>query len=202
MTTIETTPRPQSQSEMFDLGAGEASLVRVNAVLSEKHYLGVAQGGVCWADELGVAVFSVTPTARNLPLHWIELSRWCLTGGKNAGSRQWSRMRRWLLGRFLLATTVVSYSDPSRNHTGALYRACGWLWAPTWHRIVTPPTGNGDWGSGPQAAKDRWVYCLRIDRERVAVLQLDESYTRRFPWAKYTEPAGANWKEHATRTAA
>ena len=56
-------------------------------------------------------------------------------------------------------TTIVSYSDPSVGHTGALYRACNWLWAPTWHRLQPPPTGCGSWDgkkrSSPKDAHDR-----------------------------------------------
>ena len=36
-------------------------------------------------------------------------------------------------------STVVSYSDPSAGHTGSLYRACNWIWAPTWLRLRPPP---------------------------------------------------------------
>ena len=35
-------------------------------------------------------------------------------------------------------TTVISYSDPSAGHTGALYKACNWKWRPTWHVTPTP----------------------------------------------------------------
>ena len=140
--------------------------------LSTRHYLGAAKRGIAWSDDLGVLVLS-KPTSRRLPQDntWLELSRWCLVGGFNAGSMQWGRVRRWLLTSGPDVTTVVSYSDPSRGHTGALYRACGFQWAPTWHRLSPPPSGNGDWGSGPQSVKDRWVYCLRPDARRHGILR-------------------------------
>ncbi len=85
-------------------------------------------------------------------------------------------------------TTVVSYSDPSVGHTGALYRACGFIWAPTWHRLVTPPTGNGTRAGKSQAAKDRWIFPLLPDPRRASLLQLEPSYAARFPSASYREP--------------
>lgn len=86
-------------------------------------------------------------------------------------------------------TTIVSYSDPSAGHDGALYRACNWLWAPTWQRLRPPPTGNGNWGSGAQAVKDRWVFLLRPDLGREEVLRLkDSALERAMPWASYREP--------------
>ena len=98
--------------------------------------------------------------------------------------------------KFPDCTTVVSYSDPSQGHTGALYRACGWKWAPTWHRIVTPPTGNGSWKKGKQeSAKDQWICQIRRDPYRSEVLVIDESYAKRFPWSVYNEKTGANWKQ-------
>lgn len=159
-----------------------------NETLRRLHYLGPARRGSFYADEAGIMVFA-SPTARNVPSEWLELSRWCLFGGENAGSRMWKRARRWLSVHQAEVSTVVSYSDPTVGHTGALYRACGWLWAPTWHRIVTPPTGAGSWdGKTTQAAKDRWIYPLRRDEDRARVLTIDESYSRRFPWSKYVEP--------------
>src|SRR5690606_32459791 len=119
------------------------------------------------------------PTSRRLPAFgtWLELSRWCLTpsAGENAGSR----MHRWstrLIRHHLPAvTTLVSYSDPSHGHTGALYRACNWQWAPTWHRLRTPPSGNGNWGTGAQAVKDRWLFCISPDPVRDDVLAVDDA---------------------------
>jgi hypothetical protein len=167
----------------------------VAAELERNHYLGPAVRGWSYRDEFGCLIVA-RPTSRRIPLDWLELTRWCLVGTKNGGSQQWARVRRDLLSKFPDCSTVVSYSDPSQGHTGALYRACGWKWAPTWHRIVTPPTGNGSWVDGvAQAAKDRWVYPLRPDPKRADLLRLDESYVRRFPWAEYREPAGADYKE-------
>jgi hypothetical protein len=92
-----------------------------------------------------------------------------------------------------MATTVVSYSDPSQGHTGALYRACGWLWAPTWHRLRPPPTGNGAWTEGKQqAVKDRWIFPLKPDDRRASVLPVsDTAVIKAMPWASYCEPV---WK--------
>jgi len=172
--------------------AGECPREHVNQMLENRHYLGPVDRGVAWMDEFGCAVFSCPPTSRRLPVHWVELTRWCLLGIRNGGSQQWARMRKWLLQRFMECTTVVSYSDPNAGHTGSLYRACGWLWAPTWHRLVPPPSGQGDWGSGQQHVKDRWVYHLREDADRPKILELEETYRRRFPWAVYPE---ADWRK-------
>lgn len=154
--------------------------------LVEKHYLGAARlAQFAWKDEFGVAAFA-NPRARHLPSDWLELVRWCLRGQPNDGSRQWKRIVV-ALRRYTKATTVVSYSDPAQGHTGALYRACGWLWAPTWHRLNPPPTGNGAWSADkPQSVKDRWVYPLRPDPTRTAKLTND--IPERFAWARYREP--------------
>lgn len=160
-----------------------------NRVLRERHYLGPTMRGEVWFDDDGVLVLS-SPSARHIPTGWLELSRWCLTGGPNAGSRQWRKVVDALRIWRPHVTTVVSYSDPSVGHTGALYRACNWLWAPTWHRLCPPPTGNGAWSDGGkrESVKDRWVYPLREDAGREAVLAVEASYERRFPGASYREP--------------
>lgn len=165
------------------------NLRRVNPVLCAHHYLGSTRRGIGWADSFGVLVLS-SPTARNIPTDWMELTRWCLLGKiPNAGSQQWSRVLHWLRSRSDCPTTIVSYSDPEAGHDGALYRACGWLWAPTWHRLRPPPTGNGNWGSGTQTVKDRWVYPIKVDPDRLHVLSIkDEGLVKRYPWAEYREP--------------
>ena len=136
-------------------------------------------------------VFS-NPSSRRLPHdRWLELTRWCITSAeKNAGSRQWAAAVRWLREHRSEVTTVVSYSDPSQGHTGALYRACNWLWAPTWHRLRPPPTGNGTWGKKKgQAVKDRWVFVLRGDPDRAGLLTVnDAALKRKMPWAEFREP--------------
>jgi hypothetical protein len=78
-------------------------------------------------------------------------------------------------------TTLVSYSDPSRGHTGALYRACNWEWWPTWHRLSPPPTGNGRWtaDSGIESVKDRWVFPVRGDSRRRNLLTVDPDQSAR-----------------------
>jgi hypothetical protein len=167
------------------------AVMDVAPILAERHYLGPAKRGVAWSDDYGVLVLA-NPSSRRLPHdRWLELTRWCLDGQPNAGSRQWAAVRTWLLAEFPHLTTVVSYSDPSVGHTGALYRACGWLWAPTWHRLRTPPTGQGRWREGGkiESAKDRWVDVLRPDdgREKLLVAN-DAAVCRRMPWAVYREP--------------
>lgn len=159
-------------------------------LLTDRHYLGDTNRGHTYQDEHGVIVAG-NPTSRRLPAdRWVELIRWCIVGGRNAGSRQWAAAVPWLRERFPNATTVVSYSDPVVGHTGALYRACGWLWAPTWLRLRTPPTGNGSWKNGArQVPKDRWIYLLAPDGDREALLAVqDDALMRRVPWASYTEP--------------
>ena len=140
--------------------------------LREAHYLGPSARGFGWSDEYGVLLLA-KPTSRRLPQDgtWLELVRWCLNGQPNGGSRQWAAVRRYLLRERSEVTTVVSYSDPSIGHTGALYKACNWYWAPTWHRLKPPPTGNGSWRPGaPQSVKDRWICELRPDERRADLL--------------------------------
>lgn len=166
-------------------------IAQINPILTERHYLGPTRRGWGWSDEFGVAAFAA-PTARNLPRAWLELTRWCLRGQPNDGSRQWSVIAEHLRRERPEITTVVSYSDPEASHTGALYRACGWLWAPVWHRLWTPPTGNGSWTDGRrQAAKDRWIYPLQRDPDREHALRVNDGRIRKCPWAQYREPS---WK--------
>lgn len=142
--------------------------------LQERHYLGPVIRGFAWSDEFGVLVVA-KPTARRLPQDgtWLELVRWCLTGIHNGGSMQWARASRALKIAVPQVTTIVSYSDPAQGHTGALYKACNWVWAPTWHRLKPPPTGNGSWQEGKIATvKDRWVYELRPDPRRAEILRV------------------------------
>lgn len=175
------------------------AVAEVAPLLRDNHYLGAATRGTAYRDTTGVLVFA-NPSSRRLPqARWLDLTRWCILRkhGRNAGSQQWARVHRWLLDEFPQCTTIVSYSDPSVGHCGALYRACNWLWALTWHRLRPPPSGNGDWGTGPQAVKDRWVFPLKPDDERASLLELrDESLRRRFPWAEYREPT---WKRGRPR---
>lgn len=164
---------------------GEATLHDVNALLAAKHYLGPMRSGGRFvfggfADGwLVAAQVWRHPTSRHLPQDgsWLELSRWCLTpdAGDHAGSRMHSRVVKELRLRMPWVTTLVSYSDPSHGHTGALYRACNWYWAPTWLRLRPSPTGNGDWGTGKaQSPKDRWVFDVRPDPRRAALLHPDD----------------------------
>ena len=155
--------------------------------LDEKHYLGRARRGVAWSDEFGVMVLA-SPTSRHLPTDWLELSRWCLEGVPNGGSMQWARVVRWLRAETDV-TTVVSYSDPSVGHTGALYRACNWVWAPTWQRLRPPPSGGGSWdGVVQQSVKDRWVFPVRRDPRRACVLRVNDEALQRQGCPQYVEP--------------
>lgn len=164
------------------------SLSDVAPFLAAKHYLGPSRRGHVYSDPHGVMVFA-NPSSRRLPQQdWLELVRWCIDSPiKNAGSMQWRACRRWLLDSFPDVTTIVSYSDPSAGHTGALYRACNWQWAPTWLRLREPPSGNGEWTDGKkQAVKDRWAFPLRPDPTRPTLLSVkDESLMRIMPWASY-----------------
>jgi hypothetical protein len=163
-------------------GIQVASLAEVADLLDAQHYLGAASREFALVDEVGILVFA-NPSSRRLPQHrWLELVRWCiLNREKNSGSQQWSAAHRWLRKQRPDVTTVVSYSDPSVGHTGALYRASNWLWAPTWHRLRPPPSGNGSWTVGKrESVKDRWVYALRDDAERAALLAVkDDAILRR-----------------------
>ena len=164
-------------------------------VLTERHYLGPTKTALfAWQDEFGVMVFG-NPRSRALPTDWLELVRWCLYGEKNGGSRQWAAFTRWAR-QHVRASTVVSYSDPAQGHTGALYRACNWRWAPTWHRLRPPPSGNGAWTAEKrQAVKDRWIFALADDDRRAEALRLnDESLQRSMPWAGYQEPGGGDYR--------
>lgn len=168
-------------------------------ILAANHYLGPLSRGTAWRDEFGVIVLA-RPTARGVPQEWLELSRWCIVSReKNAGSKQWAAFVRAVKVEFPECSTIVSYSDPSVGHTGALYRACNWWWAPTWHRLRPPPTGNGAWKVGQkQAVKDRWVFPLRPDLRREELLiAKDASALRRIPFARYKEPGGADYKSFA-----
>lgn len=158
------------------------STISVGEFLQLKHYLGPVNRGFAWTDQFGVMVFA-KPTSRRLPQDgtWLELVRWCLVGIHNGGSSQWRAVRREMPSQCPTVTTIVSYSDPSMGHTGALYRACNWRWCPTWHRLRTPPTGNGTWSNGvPRSVKDRWVFHLRDDERRDSLLRVrDEALQRK-----------------------
>lgn len=168
-------------------GYHPAPLTEANALLAARHYLGpTAAARAClgqWsAGELVACQVWRLPASRHLPADgtWLELSRWCLTpdAGPNAGSRQHAATVRWLRAEHPATTTLVSYSDPAAGHSGALYRACNWQWAPTWHRLRPPPTGNGSWtgnvAEDGEGVKDRWVFCLRPDPRRADLLRVDD----------------------------
>lgn len=184
------TARLEILGGLFEPQSPIVTVSEVAYVLDSNHYLGAARRGFAWSDEFGVMVLG-SPASRSLPHdRWIELTRWCLNGTKNGGSQQWARVWRWLYENRPDITTVVSYSDPGVGHTGALYRACNWLWAPTWLRLRPPPSGNGSWQKGKvEAVKDRWVFPLRADDEREGILQVnDTALKKRMPEAEYREP--------------
>lgn len=161
----------------------------VAAYLDAHHYLGSTGRGFAWSDEFGVLVLA-KPTSRRLPQDgtWLELVRWCLVGIPNGGSMQWKAVRRALAVDRPELTTVVSYSDPSAGHTGALYRACNWQWAPTWHRLRPPPTANGSWQSErKQAVKDRWVFVVAPDERRADILAVKDASIERRGVPTYAE---------------
>lgn len=173
-----------------------------NALLSRHHYLGPLHSGarmtiICQRDgETVAAMMWKHPTSRRLPSDgsWLELSRWCLTptAGENAGSRMHKWSVRLIRDHLPEVTTLVSYSDPAAGHTGALYRACNWQWAPTWVRLRPPPSGHGDWGTGPQDIKDRWVFCVRRDDRRVEVLRIEDRAAVRY-WQVRATDAERKW---------
>lgn len=167
-----------------------ASVRETYVMLSEKHYLGPTKAaGFAWRDGFGCIVFAA-PRARGVPHRWLEVVRWCLDGTPNGGSQQWAQAVEMIRAQRPDCTTIVSYSDPSQGHTGALYRACNWLWAPTWHRLRPPPSGNGAWTVDKvQSVKDRWIYPVQPDEQRGAVLSIkDASVEKAMPWAGYREP--------------
>lgn len=177
-------PAPHGFLDRDDVLWSIGDLTAANMLLAQHHYLGpLWSGGKAIitgsrGPELVAAMIWKHPTSRNLPADgsWLELARWCLTpeAGGNAGSRMHKWSLRLLREHFPRVTTLVSYSDPSHGHTGALYRACNWQWAPTWHRLRTPPSGNGDWGAGAQAVKDRWIFRVKPDLRRDDVLAIDD----------------------------
>lgn len=169
----------------------------VNNTLEVHHYLGPINRGFAWENEDGVIVLA-NPTSRRLPTRWLELVRWCIVSRrKNAGSSMWSKCVRSIRKEMPDRTTVVSYSDPSVGHTGSLYRACNWVYAPTWHRLRPPPSGHGQWTFGKkQSVKDRWVFILKADHCREHLLQIkDESILRKRPELLYRDPYGVSFKE-------
>jgi hypothetical protein len=166
-------------SEYELVGSREA-----NRLLGSRHYLGPIGRGFAFgqrdATRLVAVMVWTNPTSRRLPQDgtWLELARWCLTpeAGENAGSRMHGRCVRWMRTHRPEITTLVSYSDPSQGHTGALYKACNWSWRPTWHRLRPPPSGNGEWTQGQQQhVKDRWVFELAPDERRLDLLAIKDS---------------------------
>jgi hypothetical protein len=61
---------------------------------------------------------------------------------------------------------------------------------------AVPPTGNGSWSADKaESVKDRWIFPLRDDPARVALLPAqDEAILRRVPLARYAEPGGVPFK--------
>lgn len=187
-----------SEGVMWRLGEGWEA----NLLLARHHYLGPLKSGgaltVIGARDgaLVAAMVWKMPTNRHLPADgtWLELARWCLTpgAGENAGSRMHKWACRLIRSHMNRVTTLISYSDPSQGHTGSLYRACNWEWAPTWLRLRPPPTGQGDWGTGRQEVKDRWIFCLKPDATRHDVLTVRDLASVRY-WREHGSDAERGW---------
>lgn len=156
------------------------TLAEANALLTGRHYLGPSRSArICYGvfahDTLVACQVWRWPTARMLPSDgtWLELSRWCLTSeaGANAGSRMMSAVAKDLRSRYPNVETLVSYSDPVHGHTGSLYRASNWRYAPTHIGLrfdkdgIGFPSGNGSWnGVDRQNPKHRWLYDMKRGR--------------------------------------
>lgn len=177
------------------------SIDEANDLLRSKHYLGPLYSGgrlivLGKRDQrIVAAMLWKHPTAKALPVAtWLELARWCLTpqAGPNAGSRMHRHAVTLVRERLSDVTTLVSYSDPGQGHTGALYRACNWQWAPTWQRLRPPPSGNGDWGTGRQEIKDRWIFPIRPDAHRDDVLRIGDASAVRY-WRSRATPTELGW---------
>lgn len=184
MTLVALFDLPTEQPDPLGVAWGPGSLDEANDLLRRQHYLGPLYSGGCELVFVGRRDGEVVacqlwkrPTSRRLPNDgsWLELSRWCLTprAGVNAGSRCHRAVLPLL--RDATARTLISYSDPSAGHTGSLYRACNWLWAPTWLRLRPPPGGHGAWTKGkPESIKDRWVFHVTKRDAARSILRPDD----------------------------
>lgn len=173
----------------------EIDMADANVRLRASHYLGASRRGFALACEGGVMVFA-NPSSRRLPQQtWLELVRWCITSEeKNFGSQMFKAAVAVLKKSRPQVSTLISYSDPSTGHNGALYRGCNWCWAPTWLR--PPPSANGNWGSDKKAAvKDRWFYPLRPEIRRHLLEVNDVSILRKCPWARFDEKVGVRYRK-------
>lgn len=163
---------------------GRGSIADTDTLLRTRHYLGKSPAQSVRLVVIGSLEGAVVaaqvwklPTAKYHPNDgtWLELARWCLTpeAGANAGSRMHRYAVRLIRDLFPTVTTLLSYSDPGVGHTGALYKACNWHWFPTWQRLRPPPTGGGSWdGVTYQTPKDRWVFEIKADPRRAAILEV------------------------------
>ena len=189
---------------LWDLGSASEA----DPLLSKHHYLGpIGSGGADLVivglldDAVVAAQVWRRPTSRMLPSDgtWLELSRWCLTppAGANAGSRMQRHAVALIRSLRPAVTTLVSYSDPSQGHTGALYRACNWTWEPTWHRLRPPPSRGGMWdGVTVQERKDRWVFAVQKDPTRRAILDVGDAAAIRY-WQQSATDTERRWaKRH------
>lgn len=202
MTLVSLFDLPDEATDSLGVAWGRGSLAEANDLLRREHYLGPLTAGGSSLVFVGRREGEVVacqiwrrPTSRSLPNDgtWLELSRWCLTpqAGANAGSRCHRAVVPIL--REMGARTIVSYSDPSQGHTGALYRACNWIWAPTWLRLRPPPSGNHEWTKGqPQAVKDRWVFHVTKADPGRAALPTDDLAAVRY-WMRNRTEAETKW---------
>ncbi len=163
----------------------ECSRADLAPLLGSAHYLGPARAGrivfACAQVEAGEIVAGMIwklPSSRRLPSDgsWADLTRWVLTpsAGVNAGTR----MHSWVVGELRRrgVSTAITYADPAVGHTGAVYRACNYLWAPVWHELRPPPTGQGSWDDGRtrSGVKRRFTFHLAQPRRVRPELLVDD----------------------------
>lgn len=93
----------------------------------------VKQPYPCFAATHAGIIYSVAiwsnPIARHLPQHsWLELRRMAIApdAPRNTGSRMLAIMRRLLRNDYPHIERIISYASAS-VHTGAIYRADGWV---------------------------------------------------------------------------
>lgn len=107
--------------------------------LVKKHYLrkwpgvtvctiGLRAGG----EYIGVIVFALPPRETNkrycVSVCW-ELARLFIEDGTAKNAETWfmSRAIRYVQRNFPQVELLVSYADPSRGHTGTIYKAGNWI---------------------------------------------------------------------------
>jgi GNAT superfamily N-acetyltransferase/DNA-binding ferritin-like protein (Dps family) len=117
------------QYDFSDVQIRRAPASEYRELLLKYHYLSSAgRGGQAWGAYIGlnlIAVVVLSPPLRQNMSFDLELSRMCIHPKyrkKNLGS--------WMLSRIIKNyrnKTIVAYSDSTYNHTGAIYKASGFL---------------------------------------------------------------------------